>query len=90
MLEKIRAVFADPQVADLEGLYDAINAARDLAPDSDFEACYDIVMAEGGPESEAWIAFTVHISSRFDIDQQPDPDQFLQVLRERCDARRQE
>ena len=90
MLDEIRAVFSDPQTPGLDRLYDAINAARDLAPDSDFEACYDIVMAEGGPEAEAWIAFTVHTASRFDIDQQPDPDQFLQVLRERCDARRQE
>ena len=51
MIEQIRAVFADPQVPGLEGLYDAINAARDLAPDSDFQACYDIVMAGGGPEA---------------------------------------
>ena len=89
MLEEIRAVFADPQVADLEAVYDAINAARDLAPDSDFEACYDIVMAEGGAVAEAWISFTVQTASRFDVDQQPDPDQFLQVLRETCDSRRQ-
>jgi len=89
MLEQIKAVFADPQVSGLEALYDAINAARDLAPDSDFEACYDILMAEEGPEAEAWIAFTVHTASRFDLDQQPDPDQFLQVLQEICDQRRQ-
>ena len=36
MIDQIRAVFADPQVPGLERLYDAINAARDIAPDSDF------------------------------------------------------
>ena len=46
-------------------------------------------MAEGGAEAEAWISFTVQTATRFDIDQQPDPDQFLQVLREKCDSRRQ-
>ena len=80
MLDEIRAVFSDPQTPGLDRLYDAINAARDLAPDSDFEACYDIVMAAAGPEAEAWIAFTVHTATRFDLDHQPDPEQFLQVL----------
>ena len=65
MIEEIRAVFADPQVPGLERLYDAINAARDLAPDSDFQACYDIVMAGGGPEAEAWINFTVKYRDAF-------------------------
>ena len=88
MLDEIRAVFSDPQTPGLDRLYDAINAARDLAPDSDFEACYDIVMAGGGPEAEAWINFTVHTAMRFSIDQQPDPDQFLAVLEEICDRHR--
>ena len=88
MLDEIRAVFSDPQTPGLDRLYDAINAARDLAPDSDFEACYDIVIAAAGPEAEAWIAFTVHTASRFDLDHQPDPEQFLQVLEEMCDQSR--
>ena len=35
--EEIRAVFADPQVADLEALFDAINAAG-IGTDSDWPA----------------------------------------------------
>ena len=49
MLARIRAVFADAQTEGLDQLYDVINAARDLAPDSDFQACYDLVMASCGP-----------------------------------------
>lgn len=86
MIDEIRAIFADPRVDGLEQLYDAINAARDLTKDSDFEACYDIVMSAGGREAETWIAFTVQTASRFSIDQQPDPDLFLQVLKDCCDA----
>ena len=36
MLDLIRSVFADAQTEGLDQLDDAINAARDLAPDSDF------------------------------------------------------
>ena len=88
MLSRIRAVFAKSQVEGLDQLYDVINAARDLAPDSDFQACYDLVMASGGPEVDAWINFTVITATQFDIDDQPDPEQFLSVLKECCDARR--
>ena len=88
MLASIRAVFAEAQTEELNQLYDAINAARDLAPDSDFQACYDLVMASGGPEVEAWINFTVMTATKFDLDDQPDPEQFLAVLEECCDARR--
>jgi hypothetical protein len=49
----------------MDQLYDVINAARDLAPDSDFQA-------------------------RFDLDDQPEPEQFLSVLEECCDARREQ
>ena len=59
MLDRIRSVFADAQAEGMDQLYDVINAARDLAPDSDFQACYDLVMASGGPEVETWINFTV-------------------------------
>ena len=90
MLARIRAVFAEAQTEELNQLYDAINAARDLAPDSDFQACYDIVMASGGPEVEAWINFTVTTATQFDLDDQPEPEQLLLVLQECCDARRQE
>jgi len=88
MLARIRAVFAEAQTEALDQLYDAINAARDLAPESDFLACYDLVMASGGPEVEAWINFTVMTATKFDLDDQPDPEQFLSVLEECCDARR--
>ena len=88
MLGRIRAVFTESQTQGLEQLYDVINAARDLAPDSDFQACYDLVMASGGPEVQAWINFTVITATQFDIDDQPDPEQFLSVLEECCDARR--
>ena len=37
MLDRIRSVFADAQTEGLDQLYDAINATRDLAPDSDFK-----------------------------------------------------
>ena len=86
MLARIRAVFADAQTEGLDQLYDVINAARDLAPDSDFQACYDLVMASGGPEVESWINFTVVTATCFDLDHQPEPEQFLFVLEECCDA----
>ena len=89
MLARIRAVFADAQTEGLDQLYDFINSARDLAPDSDFQACYDLVMASGGPEVEAWINFTVTTATSFDLDDQPDPEQFLAVLEECCDTRRE-
>ena len=38
MLARIRAVFADAQMEGLDQLYAVINAARDLAPDSDFSS----------------------------------------------------
>ncbi|MDA9740191.1 hypothetical protein N9U66_02240 [Synechococcus sp. AH-736-M20] len=90
MLARIRAVFADAQTEGLDQLYDVINAARDLAPDSDFQACYDLVMASGGPEVEIWINFTVTTATRFDLNDQPEPEQFLSVLEECCDARREQ
>ena len=90
MLARIRAVFADAQTEDLDQLYNLINAARDLAPDSDFQACYDLVMASGGPEVETWINFTVTTATRFDLDNQPEPEQFLSVLEDCCDVRREE
>ena len=89
MLARIRAVFADAQTEGLDQLYDVINAARDLAPDSDFQACYDLVMASCGPEVETWINFTVTTATCFDLDDQPEPEQFLLVLQECCDARRE-
>ena len=52
MLARIRAVFADAQTEGLNQLYDVINAVRHLAPHSDFQACYDLVMASCGPEVE--------------------------------------
>jgi len=88
MSARIHAVFAEAQSEALDQLYDVINAARDLAPDSDFQACYDLVMASGGPEVETWINFTVTTATRFDLDDQPEPDLFLAVLEECCDARR--
>ena len=88
MLARIRAVFADAQTEGLDQLYDVINTARDLAPDSDFQACYDLVMASGGPEVETWINFTVVTATCFDLSHQPEPEQFLFVLNECCDARR--
>ena len=90
MLARIRAVFAEAQTDALDQLYDVINAARDLAPDSDFQACYDLVMASGGPEIETWINFAVTTATRFDLDDQPEPELFLAVLEECCDARREQ
>ena len=90
MLARIRAVFAEVQTDALDQLYDVINAARDLAPDSDFQACYDLVMASGGPEIDTWINFTVTTATRFDLDDQPEPELFLAVLEECCDARREQ
>ena len=72
----------------MDQLYYVVNAARDLALDSDFQACYDIVMASGGLEVEAWINFTVFTAICFDLDHQPEPEQFLFVLEECCDSRR--
>ena len=53
MLARIRAVFADAQTEGLDQLYDVINnAVRDLARDSDFQACYALLMASCGPKVE--------------------------------------
>ena len=90
MLDRIRAGFADAHTEGMDQLYDVINAARDLAPDSDFQACYDLVMASGGPEVETWINFTVTTAIRFNLDEQPEPEQFLSVLEEFCDVRREQ
>lgn len=84
----IRAVFIDAQTEGLDQLYDVINAARDLAPDSDFQACYDLVMASDVPEVKTWINLMVTKATRFDLDDQPEPEQFLSVLEECCDALR--
>ena len=46
-------------------------------------------MASCGPEVETWINFTVTTATRFDLDDQPEPEQFLLVLQECCDARRE-
>ena len=58
MLARNCAVFADAQTEGMDQLYDVINAARDLAPCSDFQACCALVMASGGPEVETRINFT--------------------------------
>ena len=71
-------------------LYDVINAARNLASYSDFQACYDHVMASSGSEVETWINFTVTTATLFDLDDQPEPEQFLYVLEGCCDARREQ
>ena len=47
-------------------------------------------MASGGPEIETWINFTVTTATRFDLDDQPEPELFLAVLEECCDARREQ
>ena len=52
MLDSIRAILADAQTEGMDQLYGVTNAARDLAPDSDFQACYDLIVASGGPEVE--------------------------------------
>ena len=90
MLDRIRAVFADAQTEGMDQLYDVINAARDLAPDSDFQACYDLVLASGGPEVETWINITVTTATLFNLDDQPEPEQFLSVLEEFCDVHREQ
>ena len=90
MLDHIRAVFSDAQTEGMDQRYDVINAARDLAPDSNFQACYNFVMASGRPEVETWINFTVTTATRFDLDDQPEPEQFLSVLEECCDARQEQ
>ena len=68
MLARIRAVFADAQTEGTDQLYHVINGERHLAPDLDFQACYDLVMASGGPELEAWLNFTVTTATLFDLD----------------------
>lgn len=45
-------------------------------------------MSSGGSEGETWIHFNVVIATWFDLDHQPEPEQFLFVLDEYCDARR--
>ena len=90
MLDRIRTVFADTQTEGMDQLYDVLTAARDLSPDSDFQACYDLVMASGGPEVETWFNFTVTTATSFDLDDKPEPEQFLSVLEGCCDARREQ
>ena len=87
-LDVVRAVFRDPLVADLDILYDAINLSRDQCPQPNFLQAYNQVMEHGGSPALAWISFTVKTATRFALDQQPDPNIFLQVLEEFCDQRR--
>ena len=47
-------------------------------------------MASGGPEVETWINFTVATATHFHLDDQPEPEQFLAVLEECCDACREQ
>ena len=45
-------------------------------------------MVSGGPEVETWINFMETTATHFYLDDQPELEQFLSVLEECCDARR--
>ena len=79
MLERIRSVFAAAQTEGLDQLYNFINDARDLAPDYEFQACYDLVMASGGSEVETWINFTLVTATCIDFDHQPELEQLVSL-----------
>ena len=48
------------------------------------------MIAYGGPEVESWINFTVTTTTHFDLDDQPEPEQFLSILDECSDACREQ
>ena len=62
--EKIRAVFADPQLDGMERLYAAIGEM--LLTGAEFENAYSLVLAAGDVHAPTWIKFCVQCATRFD------------------------
>ena len=76
--DEIRAVFADPQLDGMDGLYDAIGAM--LKDGAEFETAYSLVIAAGDAPANTWIRFCVQCATRFD--DPPEESEFLAVLEE--------
>ena len=74
--DEIRAVFADPQVDGMDGLYKAIGWF--LKDGADFDRAYQLVLEASGVEAATWITFCVQCATRFD--DIPEESEFLSVL----------
>ena len=78
--QKIRAVFADPQVDGMEVLYQCIGEL--LKDGAEFDKAYSLVIAAGDTPANTWIRFCVQCVTRFD--DPPEESEFLAVLEEFC------
>ena len=78
--DRIRAVFADPQLDGMDRLYQAIGAM--LKDGVDFDSAYAQVVQSGADSAKTWIRFCVQSASRFD--EPPEEWEFLAVLEECC------
>ena len=76
--DEIRAVFADPKVEGMDGLYEAIGLS--LKDGAYFDRAYQLVIAASGKEARAWISFCVQCSMRFEGP--PEESEFLSILEE--------
>ena len=74
--DEIRAVYADPQVDGMDGLYEAIGLA--IKDGADFDRAYQLVIEASGVEAAPWITFCVQCATRFD--DTPEESEFLSVL----------
>ena len=78
--DRIRAVFADPQLDGMDHLYQAIGAM--LKDGIAFDSAYAQVVQSGADSAKIWIRFCVQSASRFD--EPPEESEFLAVLEECC------
>ncbi len=78
--DRIRAVFADPQLDGMDSLYQAIGTI--LKDGVAFDSAYDRVVQSGADSAQTWIRFCVQSASRFD--EPPEESEFLAVLEECC------
>jgi hypothetical protein len=78
--DRIRAVFADPQLDGMDGLYQAIGEM--LKDGVDFDRAYSLVVQSGTDASTTWIMFCVQSASRFS--EPPEESEFLAVLEDYC------
>ena len=78
--DEIRAVFADPQLDGMDGLYGAIGEM--LQDGAEFENAYSLVIAAGDAPANTWIRFCVQCATRFE--DPPVESEFLAVLQEFC------
>ena len=76
--DKIRSIFAAPQLDGMERFYDAIGEM--LLTGAEFENAYSLVIAAGDVQATTWIKFCVQCTTRFE--DPPEESEFLAVLEE--------